>query len=156
MRTPQKSMRCLLGLHTALWCMLLLRNRAQGLLTASQYISIVIRFASLSTLKRPLPVVKPLSLMENDQLLALGKLYEFQVASRPSKTIKSPYVADLVSCAEPGVTKLAHSPSLDCAGMIVEGSTVLCSRNDATKGSKTEYAIQLCYDKRDESSAIVG
>ena len=41
-----------------------------------------------------------------------------------------------------GETVLAHTPALDCAGMIIPGSTVWCTENGAEKNTKTAFTIQ--------------
>lgn len=56
----------------------------------------------------------------------------------PSKTIKFPYVSDV--CVK-GDSAMAHSPSLDAAGLLRPGSRLLVTRNAAT--CKTPYAMQL-------------
>jgi len=62
-----------------------------------------------------------------------------KIINRPSKTIKSPYMADI----EINKTiELAHSPSLGLCGMIVEDVNVLVSlcKNDYRK---SKYTIEL-------------
>ncbi|RYH16315.1 hypothetical protein EON65_30300 [archaeon] len=80
----------------------------------------------------------------------LGNLTPCRIVARPSKTIKSPYVADIIPLAGPhkGDVKLAHAPNLDCCMTVVPGSIVYCSEN-TNKLTKTQYAIQVCSDRVD-------
>jgi len=61
-----------------------------------------------------------------NHLMSIGALIEGTVIQRPSKHIKSPYVADVLLC-ENGVEReiLAHSASLGCGGMAEIGAQVL-------------------------------
>jgi hypothetical protein len=139
-------------------------------------------------------------------LLDLGPLTRAVVLRRPSKTIKSPYVADVIELVENDnhlsfplllveeeneendevspkkkatkkkvdhsviadkvieITKtqnnsvqLCHSPSLDCAGMVVAGARVYCSRKKSGSSSKTDLIIQHCEEVREDGSlTLVG
>jgi DNA-binding sugar fermentation-stimulating protein len=129
-------------------------------------------------------------------LFDLGLLHRFIVVSRPSISVRTPYVADLLSDTEEvrGLTRthfmercstyrsqkdkvdalkslstelrnlgnrkeetivLGHTPSLDCAGMIIPGSTVCCTKNLSTTTSKTAYSVQLCEELRDDEQNYV-
>jgi DNA-binding sugar fermentation-stimulating protein len=59
-------------------------------------------------------------------LMSIGPLIDGTVIQRPSKHIKSPYVADVLICEE-GVEReiLTHSASLGCGGMAETGAQVL-------------------------------
>lgn len=95
-------------------------------------------------------------------LLDLGVLHRCQVVSRPSKFIRSPYVADtmplsaglrtLLRSDGPNDTVLTHAPSLDCGGMVLPSSTVFCSHKESATG-KTKLSIQLCEELRYEDSS---
>ena len=132
-------------------------------------------------------------------LFELGLLFKHVVVSRPSRQIKTPYVADLLPFADdlqhlvtkhtlaltstpsggdgvlspskkdrvaayaalstalrdtaPDAIVLGHTPALDCAGMIVPGSTVLCTQN--TGGTtKTAFAVQLCEEIREHDERV--
>lgn len=70
------------------------------------------------------------------------------VEHRPSKSIKSPYCADIILAAvdkqltatEESYKTIAHAPSLGCSGLVEAGCTVFCEpRNGDT--SKTTHAI---------------
>lgn len=153
-------------------------------------------------------------------LFSLGYLHPKVLVSRPSKTIKTPYVADvtiktsvtidlvsefhkmqsivtsttspaaktsmstsaegtpvvakspqryskkqkteavkslseaLQAASSPESLTLAHTPSLDCAGMIVPGATVLCSENLPPGKTKTAYTVQLCEELREDGDYV--
>lgn len=64
----------------------------------------------------------------------------------PSKTIRFPYVSDVcVKGARSNGTTMAHSPSLDAAGLLQPGSRLLVTRN--SEKCKTPYAMQLLEDE---------
>ena len=85
-------------------------------------------------------------------LLTLAPLSLAYIVSRPSKFIRSPYVADVVtnSINSSDTVLQAHAPSLDCAGMVCKGARVFCSPSSAT--SKTSLIIQLCEEIREDGS----
>lgn len=66
----------------------------------------------------------------------ISNIVEGIIVARPSKKIKSPYVADVTVGGE---EKLAHCPSLGLCGMICPGSIVYMSLNQ-TK-TKTDYKV---------------
>jgi len=134
-------------------------------------------------------------------LLDLGPLTKAVVLRRPSKTIKSPYVADVTELGENDnqlsfplllveeeidevspkkkatkkkvdhsvladkvieMTKtqnssiqLCHSPSLDCAGMVVAGARIYCSRKKSGSSSKTDLIIQHCEEVREDGTVTI-
>tara|TARA_Y100001980_G_C14555990_1_gene345963 strand:+ start:4080 stop:4844 length:765 start_codon:yes stop_codon:yes gene_type:complete len=70
-------------------------------------------------------------------LLTLDEVCMGQIVKRPSKHIKSPYVADvLVDDNE----YLAHTPSLGCCGLCESESHVVLT---PTPGNKCQYRVQL-------------
>lgn len=58
------------------------------------------------------------------------KLYDAIIINRPSKIIKSPFVADI---SIDGEEFLAHTPSLGCCGLCDKGSKVKCIKINAEK-----------------------
>jgi len=61
-----------------------------------------------------------------NKLMSIGPLIKGRVTQRPSKQIKSPYVADVLLCEEKEEREiLAHSASLGCGGMAESGAEVL-------------------------------
>lgn len=59
-------------------------------------------------------------------LHTLPDLYRATVLARPSRSIKSPYLADVQ--LEDGTLALCHSPSLGCMGLISAGATILVAK----------------------------
>ena len=123
------------------------------------------------------------------RLFDLGPLYPHIIVARPSKVVRTPYVADmlpssekveqLLSCEkELGLSKmkkaaithlsaslraavndeselvLGHTPSLDCAGMILPGSTVYCTKSETSKQLKTAFTAQLCEELREHGCIV--
>jgi DNA-binding sugar fermentation-stimulating protein len=58
-------------------------------------------------------------------LFKIDSLSEGSVVKRPSKFIKSPYVADILKNDSDNVTILGHTASLGCCGLADAGATVL-------------------------------
>ena len=67
------------------------------------------------------------------------EIQKVKVINRPSKTVKSPYMADIEINNK---TELAHSPSLGLCGLIISGADVMVSQctNDTRK---SKYTIEL-------------
>lgn len=73
-------------------------------------------------------------------LYTLPTLVKASVLHRPSKTIKSPYVADIV--LEDGTIALCHTPGLGCSGLVATGRTIYVTKATGPK-CKTAYTAQL-------------
>lgn len=58
-----------------------------------------------------------------EPIMVLPELYQATVIKRPSKTIKSPYVADIIIDGNTDEV-LAHTPALGCCGLADTGSVV--------------------------------
>jgi DNA-binding sugar fermentation-stimulating protein len=92
-------------------------------------------------------------------LLKLENLIEGSVVKRPSKLIKSPYVADIITSLEN--TILGHTASLGCCGLADAGATVLMSpvplkkKKDDTKLS-CEYRVYLSVLLEHGTEIVVG
>jgi len=71
----------------------------------------------------------------------LPSLFPATVVNRPSKHIRSPYVADIVF--EDGRVGLCHSPGLGCSGLVVPGSRILVAENTVQSRTKTEWTAQI-------------
>ena len=71
---------------------------------------------------------------------SLPTLYRVEVINRPSKSIKSPYVADIR--LEDGSHALCHTPGLGCCGLVAPGKHIYVSKAANTK-SKTAYTAQI-------------
>jgi DNA-binding sugar fermentation-stimulating protein len=63
------------------------------------------------------------------------------LVKRPSKHVKSPYIADIIINKE---EQLAHCPALGVSGLLNTSTKFLCSFNDS-KARKSKYTIELCY-----------
>jgi DNA-binding sugar fermentation-stimulating protein len=71
---------------------------------------------------------------------SLPPLMKATVVNRPSKIIKSPYVADIK--LEDGTEALCHSPGLGCCGLVSKGKTIYVSKA-TNKNAKTAYTAQV-------------
>ena len=92
-------------------------------------------------------------------LFKLDGLVRATVVKRPSKTCKSPYVADIVLHGIDGInenenngpiTVMAHAPALGCNGLCDKGAVVLVSLLPPKKNGKTgvcSYRIELAETK---------
>ena len=101
-------------------------------------------------------------------LMKLDDLIEGKVIKRPSKIIKSPYVADIILLTldsdKQNEEILGHTASLGCCGLADVGATILMSKiqTKATKEikekPKCEYRVYLsCFiDKERNQQTIVG
>lgn len=72
-------------------------------------------------------------------LYQLDNLLEATVVARPSKTIKSPYVADII-VSSTGENALAHTPALGCCGLSDKTSKILVAKSKS-KDSKCDYIV---------------
>ncbi len=61
------------------------------------------------------------------------------IINRPSKKIKSPYLADIIIN---GKEYLAHSPSLGCSGLIITDSKILVTPKEG-KDIKSKYSVDV-------------
>lgn len=79
------------------------------------------------------------------------KLIISEVVNRPSKKIKSPYLADvLINKKE----DLAHSPGLGLCGFITTGSTVALSSSDPESNRKSKYTVELVNVSNDDNKNV--
>ena len=85
-------------------------------------------------------------------LYTLPTLVKATVLHRPSKHIKSPYVADIV--LEDGTEALCHTPGLGCSGLVSTDRTIYVSTSKAT--SKTSYTAQMAECSDTEGVYYVG
>lgn len=74
----------------------------------------------------------------NPELYNITNVIEGLVIKRPSKIIKSPYVADITINDN---SYLGHTPSLGCCGLANSGSMVLLSK--LGEKTKCDYRIEL-------------
>jgi sugar fermentation stimulation protein A len=78
--------------------------------------------------------------MENIILFDCNHIIKGTVINRPSKNIKSPYVADVK--LKDGTEILAHCPSLGCCGLSNAGSEVYLTKNKG-ENTKTSHRVDL-------------
>ena len=86
-------------------------------------------------------------------LHTLPSLQKATVVNRPSKTIKSPYVADIQ--LEDGTMALCHTPGLGCSGLVSAGRQIYVSKAANTK-AKTAYTAQVSESTDEEGTYYVG
>ena len=90
----------------------------------------------------------------------MKKIFDFKkslilltLINRPSKSIKSPYVADAKNLK--GEKCLVHVPSLGLAGQCSNGSKILATPSKTN--SKTDYIAQaVCYEDIDKKKVVIG
>jgi len=93
-------------------------------------------------------------------ILKLDNLIEGEVVKRPSKYIKTPYVADIKICSTSNMI-LGHTASLGCCGLADIGASVLMApvpkakKNDNNK-LHCEYRVYLSIIREKEREQIVG
>jgi DNA-binding sugar fermentation-stimulating protein len=84
-------------------------------------------------------------------------IYETVVLARPSRAIRSPYLADIVSpTGNVGATVLAHTPALGGCGLIVAGSTVIVSEKPITSSAKSRFTIDMVILSEKRHRILVG
>jgi DNA-binding sugar fermentation-stimulating protein len=100
--------------------------------------------------------------MSSNLLLSLENLIEGVVVKRPSKYIKTPYVADIIPIGEDS-SVLAHTASLGCCGLADANAPVLMapitSKTNSKKNTdkiKCEYRVYLSILKERGNEMIVG
>ena len=92
-------------------------------------------------------------------ILKLKDLIEGEVIKRPSKYIKSPYVADIKICSSSNII-LGHTASLGCCGLADVGASILMApvskihKNDDKL--HCEYRVYLSIIREKEQEMIVG
>ena len=83
-----------------------------------------------------------------------GNLIRATVVKRPSASIKSPYVADIVFAD--GTTAICHTPSLGCCGLVERDRIVyVVAAKDGSK-SKTAFTVQIAECTDTEGIYYVG
>ena len=98
-------------------------------------------------------------------LLKLENLIEGSVVKRPSKLIKSPYVADIITSNSDSISKtiLGHTASLGCCGLADAGATVLMSpvpvkkKKEKDEGNLScEYRVYLSVILERDQEIVIG
>lgn len=102
--------------------------------------------------------------MDSRILLNITNLFEGEIVCRPSKIIKSPYVAD-IRCLDNGDNVVGHTASLGCCGLADNGAHVLIMASPEPKtktkpkniaGIKCTHTVYLSVIKEKGSEQIVG
>ena len=97
-------------------------------------------------------------------LLTIENLVEGTVAKRPSKFIKTPYVAD-INVVDKADTVLGHTASLGCCGLADVGATIMMAPSNKKQEKKEkkedeklccEYSVYLSVIKEREKEIVVG
>ena len=92
-------------------------------------------------------------------ILKLDGLIEGEVIKRPSKYIKTPYVADIKICSNSNMI-LGHTASLGCCGLADVGANILMSPvpkiHKNTDKLHCEYRVYLSVIREKEQEIIVG
>jgi len=98
-------------------------------------------------------------------LLQLENLIEGTVVKRPSKFIKTPYVADIIPLTDSSSTDsvLGHTASLGCCGLADVGATILMApvpknnkKQNETDKLKCEYKVYLSVLRERGREIIIG
>ena len=77
-------------------------------------------------------------------------LMEVKVINRPSKKVKSPYLADVLVNNK---NEMAHSPGLGLCGFIATDSIVAISTTDNPKRN-SKYTVELVKVKNDDNKNV--
>ena len=92
-------------------------------------------------------------------LLKIENLIEGSVVKRPSKIIKTPYVADVIPLNSSSEI-LAHTASLGCCGLADVGASILMTKMPLSKNGKNNqkcsHRIYLAVIKSNNNETIVG
>ena len=88
-------------------------------------------------------------------VMKIDNLVEGSIIKRPSKLVKSPYVADAIIN---NTEFLAHTASLGCCGLCEAGSTILFApmKNDNSDSKKCVYSAQLSIINEKNHEIIIG
>ena len=95
-------------------------------------------------------------------VLKLDNLVEGAIVKRPSKLVKSPYVADVVIN---DTEILAHTAALGCCGLCEAGSTILLAPmkkntkkpdSEKTESTKCLYSVQLSIINDKNNEIVIG
>ena len=102
----------------------------------------------------------------NQLLFKINNLIEGQVVKRPSKYIKTPYVADIL-CSDTQVEILGHTASLGCCGLSDTNASVLMAPSPDSKSKsrklvknksnmKCSHTVYLSKLRNDINEQIIG
>ena len=88
------------------------------------------------------------------ELIQFQNIIQLEILHRPSKKIKSPYVADAIN--KNGDEFLVHTPGLGLADQCLPGSKIFATPSK-NKSSKTDYIAQsVSINERDYGKTLIG
>ena len=88
------------------------------------------------------------------ELIQFQDIIQLEILHRPSKRIKSPYVADAIN--KDGDEFLVHTPGLGLADQCMPGSKIFATPSK-NKSSKTDYIAQsVSVNERDYGKTLIG
>jgi sugar fermentation stimulation protein A len=97
--------------------------------------------------------------MQAEPLLKIEGLVEGLIIKRPSKIIKTPYVAD-IRIGDTDIETLGHTASLGCCGLADVGATILMAPvpkpRKPTNQIACKYKVYLSMIKERDASIIIG
>ena len=88
------------------------------------------------------------------ELIQFQNIKQLEILHRPSKKIKSPYVADAIN--KDGDEFLVHTPGLGLADQCLPGSKIFATPSK-NKSSKTDYIVQsVSVNEKDYGKTLIG
>ena len=88
------------------------------------------------------------------ELIQFQNIIQLEILHRPSKKIKSPYVADAIN--KNGDEFLVHTPGLGLADQCLPGSKIFATPSK-NKSSKTDYIAQsVSINEKDYGKTLIG
>ena len=88
------------------------------------------------------------------ELIQFQNIKQLEILHRPSKKIKSPYVADAIN--KNGDEFLVHTPGLGLADQCLPGSKIFATPSK-NKSSKTDYIVQsVSVNEKDYGKTLIG
>ena len=88
------------------------------------------------------------------ELIQFKNIKQLEILHRPSKKIKSPYVADAIN--KDGDEFLVHTPGLGLADQCLPGSKIFATPSK-NKSSKTDYIVQsVSVNEKDYGKTLIG
>lgn len=103
--------------------------------------------------------IKEIEEIKSNKLLQIDGLLEATICKRPSKVIKSPYVADAI-IIDTNEEIIAHTAALGCCGLADIGATVLLSpmpkNKSCSKTQKCSHRVFLSIFREKNEEIIIG
>lgn len=88
------------------------------------------------------------------EIFKISKLYKTIVVNRPSKLIKSPYLADIIDPLDKSKIVLCHSPSLGMCGLILQDTKILVTQKNTE--AKSKYSLDFVIIKEKKKNIVIG